>query len=65
MSEIKLKLQPFQVPNYVGADDLPERVNGAWWPLHTVDAEVLAAMCDEWRRSVFAKAGKEDPQEEK
>ena len=63
MSEIKLR--PFKVPVEVQEDRACSYQFRLAWPLHTVDAVVLAAMCDEWRRSVFAKAGKEDPREEK
>jgi len=31
------------------------------WELHDVDADTLAAQCDQFRAEVFLKAGKSDP----
>lgn len=31
------------------------------WSIKDIDAEVLSEMCDQFRASVFQKAGKKDP----
>lgn len=64
--EIKLKLQPMSVPNYVIAMMPPrERQDGMVeapkFHLRDLEPEVLAELCDEFRRNVFAKAEKRDP----
>ncbi len=66
MSEIRLKLKPWNSPNYVIAE-MPPRLRQDGWtepagiPLAEVDADVLAQMCDAFRADVFRKAGKPDP----
>lgn len=68
MAEAKLKLQPFRVPNYVLAD-APARprhegyVETPKFALGELDDETLAELCDDFRRAVFAKAGRRDPRE--
>lgn len=64
--EIKLKLQPMSVPNYVIVVMPPrERQEGIAespkFHLRELESEVLAELCDEFRRNVFAKAEKQDP----
>lgn len=64
--EVKLKLQPMGVPNYVIVQMLARpRQEGMVDPpkfhLRELDADVLAGLCDEFRRNVFAKAEKPDP----
>jgi hypothetical protein len=66
MMEIKIKLQPFRVPNYV----LPEprvskRQDGVTmtekYHLRELDKETLEQLCDEFRAGVFAKAATPKP----
>jgi hypothetical protein len=66
MAEMKLKLQPFTVPNYVVAEMQPglkqDGIKEApKWPLRDVDPDTLAELCDEFRRAVFLKAERPDP----
>lgn len=64
--EVKLKLQPMSVPNYV-ITVMPPRerqegmIESPKFHLRELDPEVLAELCDEFRRNVFAKAEKKDP----
>lgn len=64
---MKIKLKPFQTPNFVIEDTSPsKRQEGLKepksWPLSEVDHQTLSDMCDAFRDEVFRKAGKEDPQ---
>jgi hypothetical protein len=65
---MKIELNPWQVPNYViGKMHSTRRQDGfnpdaaPKWALADVDAETLAAQCDQFRAEVFRKAGKADP----
>ena len=63
--EIKLKLKPFQVPNFVVTEQAPGKREDGWkefpgFPLSAVDADTLGEMCDEFRAAIFAKAGMAD-----
>ena len=64
--EIKVKIKPFSVPNFV-IEEAPagKREEGfreaKSYPIGSVDAELLSALCDQFRRDVFAKAKKADP----
>jgi hypothetical protein len=65
MATVELKVQPFLVPNYVILEVAGPH-NGHLTgenalPLTNLSAEALAEMCDEFRRSVFARAKKVDP----
>lgn len=64
--EMKVKLQPFQTPNYVIAESKPGlkqdgMVERPMWHVKEVDENTLSEMCDQFRRDVFEKAGKRDP----
>lgn len=64
--EVKLKLQPMSVPNFVIAMMLPRErqegmVESPKFHLRELEPEVLSELCDEFRRNVFAKAEKKDP----
>lgn len=66
MAEITIRLKPFNVPNFVIAERSPRpRQDGISFdegiPLAEIEAEVLASLCDDFRASVFSKAGKADP----
>lgn len=66
MAEMKLKLQPFTVPNFVSAEMPPGRrqdgiKDAPKWELRDLSAETLAELCDEFRRAVFQKAERPDP----
>lgn len=66
MATITQTLRPFVTPNFVTAE-APARPRQDGWtaapaiPLSELDADTLAQMCDDFRRSVFEKAGKQDP----
>ena len=67
--EMKLELQPFRTPNYVLAkakiglrqDGFTE---GPKWALKEVPADILAVMCDQFRKEIFLKAKQDDPHRE-
>ena len=52
-----VELKPFVVPNYVDTTD--KQLNGfpRSIPLRDLDERTLNRMCDEFRKSVFEKAG--------
>ena len=63
---IEVKLKPFQVPNFVLADEGPRPkqdgfVEGKSYSLSDLDAVTLRKMCDEFTAAVFKKAGKSQP----
>jgi hypothetical protein len=61
-----VELRPFTVPNYV-IQVTPARprqegfVEAPKYALTELDADTLAQLCDDFRKSVFEKAGKPDP----
>ena len=62
----RVKLRPFTVPNFVLAEGPAySRIEGPpasmSYRLADLETETLAALCDDFRRSVFEKAGKADP----
>ncbi len=56
---IKVKLKPFRVPNFVLIDG---HHLGSSVSLDQIDAETLGMLCDEFKKSVFKKAGKAIPE---
>ena len=63
---IKVKLMPFRVPNYVIAEqELGSRNDGfreaPKYHLSQLDSETLDRLCDEFRSEVFKKSGKRMP----
>jgi hypothetical protein len=56
-ANVELELEPFMTPNFARVAN----AEGKSFPLKELPAEALSALCDEFRRAVFAKAGKEDP----
>lgn len=59
----EIELQPFGVPNYgveVGCS-IPFKFSPQSIDLKDIPADLLAKMCDDWRASVFKRAGKIDP----
>lgn len=65
---IEIELQPFSVPNYVLTVDKPRAREQAWetpkFALSELSPETLYRMCDDFRRTVFEKAGKSPPPRE-
>ena len=66
LDQIKLKLQDWTVPNFVILESrLNERQNGftpnPGIPIKDLDEEILDELCNNFRRKVFEKAGKNDP----
>ena len=64
--EMKIELIPMWVPNFV-LQKMPPRprqdgfAEGPKFALAELDAATLAGLCDQFRKDVFAKAGKVDP----
>jgi hypothetical protein len=64
---LKVSLKPFQVPNFVllelGAKPRQEGFdpNGSRVPLSDLEPEDLDRLCEEFRNTVFNKAGKKQP----
>ena len=61
--EYKVKLQPFQTPNYVIMATSPGKREDGWkeapkFHISTLDKEDLIKLCDEFKENVLKKAGK-------
>jgi hypothetical protein len=54
---LSLEFEPFMTPNFVRVANQ----EGKAFPLKDLPPEALSALCDEFRREVFRKAGKTDP----
>lgn len=52
---MKITMRAWQTPNYVTDS------KGRTWSLSELDAAVLHVLCQEFRNSVFKKAGIKDP----
>ena len=64
--EMKVRLQPFQTPNYVISESKQGLrqdgiVESPKWHIKEVDEKTLSEMCDQFRKDIFEKAGKRDP----
>ena len=64
--EMKVKLKPFQVPNFILCEPTPSSrqegmKEGLKFALSEVDVETLEMLCEKFREDVFARAGKSDP----
>jgi hypothetical protein len=67
---IKLKLRPVTVPNFVSVDEpahpREEGIGeGHKFAITELDAEVLEALCVQFRADLFKNAGKTDPEHER
>ena len=63
---MKLEFIPWTLPQFCSQKMPPKpRENGFLecpkWSLKDIDEETLSDMCDDFRSSVFEKAGKKDP----
>ena len=59
---IELELQPFSIPNFVRAAENPDVSRDELAiPLKALDSLTLHRMCEDFRRAVFEKAGKDQP----
>jgi hypothetical protein len=58
--QLEVKIKDFTVPNYVIEQTEGEEL-GRSIPLSALDSNTLAAMCEEFTRQVFEKAGKQRP----
>lgn len=61
----EIKLRPFGTPNFVIPVGLPGRRQDGFKemssiPLSELSSETLGILCNEFRKEVFQKAGKED-----
>lgn len=63
MSTINIELKPFSTPNFVilKRQNDGDKENKSF-PLKELDSRTLSDMCDEFRKEVFKKAEKEDPE---
>lgn len=65
--EVKVKLRPITVPNFVSAETPPRSREhgvgeGPKFAVADLDAETLEALCIQFRADLFKKAGKTDPE---
>ena len=65
-TSIEIKLKPFKTPNYalVDEDAKPREEGfseGRKFHLSELDACTLSRMCNDFRKEVFKKAGKQEP----
>ncbi len=65
--KLGIELNPFLTPNFVIVRQKPGLRQHGFKKSRSVairdlDADTLAGLCDEFRRDVFRKAGKEDPE---
>lgn len=59
---IEIDLQPFSIPNFVRPAENPDVTRDQLAiPLSSLDSLTLSRLCDEFRRAVFEKAGKQQP----
>lgn len=66
MADLAMKMRPWMVPSFAAVETPPRSREEGFHaapviPLSELDAATLAAMCDEFRATVFQKAGKADP----
>ena len=64
--KIELDLVPFNTPNYVRIKEKPRKreegfKEGITIHLSELDSLTLGKLCEEFRKGVFKKAGKEQP----
>ncbi len=57
---VSVTLCPWLVPNFVRVENHGQALDVSV-PLREVDAEALSQMCDDFRASIFSRAGKADP----
>lgn len=63
---IEVSLKPFITPNYVLTDEPPNSREDGYvecrqFRLSELHADTLSKMCDDFRKEVFKKAGKQEP----
>lgn len=66
---IEINLKPFNVPNYVIADSKPKPRDDGFeeekkYHLSDLDSGTLLKLCNDFKDSVFKKAGKQHPPEQ-
>ena len=54
---VPVKIKPFIVPYHVVDEDDLDKM----FELKDIEADVLAALCDKFRKDVFLRAKKKDP----
>jgi len=67
MSKVEVELQPMRIPNFILGVAKPGRKQdgfreGPKWSLSEISEETLSELCNQFRKDVFEKAGKVDPQ---
>ena len=62
-AKLNMELQPFTTPNFVRLAVEAGDASKEGYPvaIKDLDAETLEALCDQFRKELFAKAGKRDP----
>jgi hypothetical protein len=60
---IPATVRPFDVPSFAAVSIEGDTKEATAMPLATLDGKTLAKLCDDFRDSIFAKAGKEQPPE--
>lgn len=60
MATLKLDLKDWQVPGFVQTQ-LPGKGETSSVKIEDVEADSLSELCDNFRRSIFKRAGKQDP----
>lgn len=67
--KIEIELQPVRTPNFILQKVEPQsRQDGFQEPpayaVKDLEAQTISELCDQFRKDMFAKAGKTDPREE-
>lgn len=58
---MKIQFRPWIIPNHAIQEIPGQTVAPPCWRLENLDEETLSELCDNFRRGVFKKAGKKDP----
>ena len=63
---MEMNLQPIPVPDFIYVTMPPRTrqegiIEAPKFALREIEPKVLSALCDEFRRTLFEKAGQEDP----
>jgi len=64
--KMEIELLPILVPDFIIQKSLPRPrqlgfTEAPMFPLSQVDANTLSLLCDQFRKDLFYKAGKDDP----
>ncbi len=59
--QVRAEVRPIAIPNFLLMVGRDGELTGQSLPLSGASADGLSALCDDFRRRVFEKAGKTDP----